>query len=172
MNDHLVLLSGALSSILPRRYRRWANQLENTLRLPDSVAVWNLSSDGGGEKPALKAILADHRAKTLGRLAFAGHSNGARDILFMIETLYGMGIKVRYAACLDMTLGEFGCEAFGNIAFLDEFHARLQRVDFDESFKPSAANYKLWEINKGHVAMASDMLVQGRLRMKIEEAFR
>lgn len=170
--NHVVLLSGWFSSWFPSRYKAWAVKLESKLVLPENTKVWNLSSDGAGEKPALKAILKDHREGKLGTIIIGGHSNGARDALFMIETLHGLGIRVKYAFSLDMTLGEMGCEAFGNIQFLDEFHAKLQYVDFDKSFKKSAANYKLWEIIKGHVAMASDAFVQQRLKIKIEEALR
>lgn len=174
MSNHIVLLSGLGSSLLPWRYKRWANELEGRLKrsdaLPKDTIIWNLSSDGTGEKPALKGILADLRAGKLGRLAIGGHSNGARDALFMIETLFQMHVPVQYAFSLDMTLGEFGAEAYGNIKYLDEFHARLQHVDFDDSFVKSAANYHYWQIDKGHVAMASDQFVQQRLRQKIEEA--
>jgi len=174
MSDHLVLLSGLASSLplIGRRYTAWARQLDASLTLPSSVKRWVLSSDGAGEKPALSAILADHRKGLLGTVVFIGHSNGARDTLFMAETLYSIGIEVRYAATLDMTLGEFGAKAFGSIKELDEFHARLQTVDFDPSFKKNASTYHKFEIDKGHVAMASDPFVQSRLRRKIEEAFK
>jgi hypothetical protein len=90
----------------------------------------------------------------------------------MCETLYHAGIPVQYCACLDMTLGEFGAKAFGNIQELDEYHARLQHVDFDKSFKKNAATYHYFEVDKGHVAMASDPMVQSRLKRKIEGAFK
>lgn len=169
---HLVLLSGLGSSVpfLAPWFKGWANKLEKRLAYSpgQGIIVWNLSADGAGEKPALSAILNDPR---LGGVILVGHSNGARDILFMAEVLYRTGIAVKYAACLDMTLAEYGAKACGNIEFLDEFHARLERVDFDESFVKNPANYKLWEVKGGHISMASSPAVQNRLFTKITEIF-
>lgn len=170
--NHIVLLSGWWSSVF-NRYRVWADMLEASLPPYKDTKVWNLSADGMGEKPALQAIMRDNNRK---KVILIGHSNGARDVLFMAETLYHADIPVHYLASLDMTLGEFGAEAFGNIKFLDEFHARLEKVDFDKSFKKTGANYSYWQVYKpgtnrpaGHVEMARQDEVQQRLRFKIAE---
>lgn len=166
--NHVVLISG-LGSSLPLfggRYRKWAKQLQARLGKLEYTSIYEVSSDGAGEKPALQAILRD---KMPGKIIIVGHSNGARDALFMTEILFRAKLKVNYVACLDMTLGEFGAKAFGNIQFLDEFHARLETVDFDKTFVPNGANYHKWEIDRGHVAMASDERVQNRLYQKITE---
>lgn len=166
--NHLVLISGLGSSLsfFGARYRAWARKLEKRLGPLPWTTVYEVSSDGSGEKDALQAIVKD---KARGRVIIIGHSNGARDGLFMATMFHYMNIKVDYFASLDMTLGEFGAEAHGNIQYLDEFHARLQTVDFHPSFKPSAANYHKWEINSGHVAMASHPTVQDRIYKKVKE---
>lgn len=174
--NHVVLLSGLGSSIpfFGSFFRRWAKTLEKRLAISPltGTLVWELSSDGTGEKVALDRILDDHRRGILKKVILVGHSNGARDILFIAKVLYQLQIPVHYAACLDMTLGEFGAEAYGNIKFLDEFHARLEKVDFHPSFQKSAANYRYWEVGGSHVGMASSKTVQDRLVVKIKETLR
>lgn len=175
---HIVLLAGLGSSffLFRRRFTKWARTLEKRLRRElsgrDDVTIWVLSSDGRREQKALDAIMNDYNDGDLGTVSFAGHSNGARDILFMIKQLFTMGIPVAYAATLDMTLAEHGAEAYGNIEFLDEFHARLERVDFHKSFHKTGSNYRFRKINKSHVAMASDTIVQNSLVNKIVGVFR
>lgn len=172
--DHIVLLSGAGSSVpfLRCRFRAWAKKL--AARIPQyrpetGVIVHELSSDGDGEKSAIVQILREEMEGRLRRVILCGHSNGARDVLFMAETFYNANIVVDYVACLDMTLAEWGAKAFGNIMFLDEFHAQLQTVDFDKSFIKTPHNYRKWEVMGGHVGMASSETVQNRLVEKITE---
>lgn len=172
--NHVVLLSGLGSSLpfLSWFFQAWARKLAKRLGPLPGTTVWQLSSDGAGEKPATVAILRDFERGRLGRVVLVGHSNGARDILFMAQAFYNAGISVRYAATLDMTLNELGVLAYPNIQYLDEFHARLEKVDFHPDFRRTGANYHYWEIDSGHVAMASTEEVQQRLATKIVEALR
>lgn len=170
--DHFATISGLGSSWFKSRFRAWAYKIHARIPPRDGLVKWEVSADGNGEKRFIEAVLRDKREGRLGRVVMAGHSNGARDMLFAAQTFYAAKIPVEYAASLDMTLGEFGAKAFGNIKYLDEFWARLERVDFDKSFVKTANNYSYFRVNKSHVAMASEKSVQDRVVAKVTEALR
>ena len=135
---------------------------------PDTV-IHQLSSDWFFEKPALEAILDDHENGTLGKVILVGHSNGARDILVMARTFYNMKIPVHYAACLDMTRNPRGAQAYGNIEFLDEFHAKLKKVRFHDTFDKTDKTYGYHKVEADHISMASEKSVQDRMFVKISQ---
>lgn len=181
LKHHVNLVSGLGSSVCPWRYAAWARDLKKKLLLhPNLKDVENLninlmSSDGAGEKPYFDAIIEDHKRGILGTVVTVGHSNGARDSLRGIERLYAYGIPVEYCAIIDMTLGEFGATAFGNIKELDEFWAALETVDFHESFKGKHNFYNLDKLegrNIGHVEAASLEFTQKVITDKIAKAFK
>ena len=181
MNNHILLLSGLGSSVCPWRYAAWARELKKkilthpNLRDVPNLKIHVLSSDGNGEKSFFDEVISDHKKGRLGKVVTVGHSNGARDQLRGAERLYAYSIPVAYCAVIDMTLGEFGATAFGNIKQLDEFWAALQTTDFHESFRGIHNFYNLDEITKkniGHVEAASLPFVQDKITDNIAKVFK
>lgn len=161
----VVFVTGLASSIpfIGRIWQAWAYRLEKLLikkigRRSD-VTITICSSDGRGEKKALDLIRRTRDHGNLESVCIVGHSNGFRDGLRMCEALYP-DTKIDYFAGIDMTLGEFGAEAYGNIQLFHEFHAVLEKADFHKSFKKTKKNYQYTRIRKGHTAAASDTFVQ------------
>jgi len=178
---HTLLLSGLGSSACPWRYAAWARELKKrilthpNLRDVENHKIHLLSSDGPGENAFFDEVLEDYKKGQLGHVITAGHSNGARDQFRGIERLYAYKIPVEYVAVIDMTLGEFGATAFGNIRVLDEFWAGLQTADFDKSFKGTHNFYdldKLMGKNVGHVEAASLEFVQNLITENIAKVFK
>ena len=175
---HIVLIAGLGSSIFWRwnRWSKWARDMEarfrSHYRKRVGVNVWAVSSDGAGEKIAFDAIIKDHQRGVLGRVAGGGHSNGDRDFLRGCERLYARGIPVEYGFGIDMTLGEFGAEVFGNIRHYEEFWAGLQKADLHESFKNRFDFHDIDKIEKrnvGHTEAASLPWVQNTIFKRITQ---
>lgn len=167
--QHYIGLITGLGSSLPGLglvWTKWARSLQKRLAIHyfgrAEVKIMRVSSDGTSEKKFFDAVLNDHHTGRLGKVVGAGHSNGCRDWLFGAKSMYPK-IGVNYLGLIDMTLGEFGAEAYGNINHLDEFHAILERVDFHPSFFESSSSHDYFKINKGHTAAANDKSVQDRI---------
>jgi hypothetical protein len=174
--SHIVLIAGLGSSIAWRwnPWSAWARKMQARFDAhykgrPD-VKVWAVSADGAGEKPAFDAIVSDHQKGQLGTVAGGGHSNGARDWLRGGERLYARGIQIPFGFVIDMTLGEFGAEAFGNMRILEEFHGVLETADFHPSFKQSGCSHRYHETKAGHTASANLKWVQDRIFAGVTEA--
>ncbi len=178
---HIILVCGWWSSII-FVFKLWAKRLlKNFLkpmfgnRLGQDVIVWIVSSDFMGEKKAFDAVLKDHKAGRLGVVVIVGHSNGGRDGPARgSRKLAEHGVQIPYAAVIDMTLAEFGAKVHGNVWELDDFHARLERADLDESFIQMGRTYNLFELDEieghlvGHTQAASLPFVQKRIAKKIK----
>ena len=167
--SHIVLIAGLGSSILwsVNPWSAWARKMQQRFEAhykgrPD-VKIWALSADGSGEKRAFDAITSDHQKGQLGTVSGGGHSNGDRDFLRGAERLYARGIQIPYAFGIDMTLGEFGAEVFGNIRVYEEFHGVLETADFHPSFKQSGGIHRYHETKAGHTASANLQWVQNRI---------
>lgn len=190
MRHHVILIAGLGSSIpfLWPWFSGWARKVEKAARreinVPsgDDMVIHIVSSDGRAEKKAQDAVLADQRKGVLGKVIVGGHSNGARDALRTCQLFYPE-IEVGYAFCIDMTLAENGCLAFGNIHILDEFWAALNinevkrdggRVDFHPSFKLKKRAYNFMDLPKltgrniSHIGSASEPIVTARIVGMIE----
>lgn len=167
--SHIVLIAGLGSSIAwPfNPWSAWARKMQK--RFSDhykgrkDVVIWALSADGSGEKRAFDAIIADHQKGLLDKVCGGGHSNGDRDFLRGNERLYARGIQVPYGFGIDMTLGEFGAEVFGNIRVYEEFHGVLETADFHPSFKQTGGKHIYHETKVGHTASANLQWVQNRI---------
>lgn len=156
--NHVVLIAGLGSSLFwpVNPWSAWARKMKKRFdqhyAYRKDVTVWSLSADGNGEKPARDAVLADHRKGNLGIVCGGGHSNGDRDWLFIAQAFYAAGIPIPYAFGIDMTLGEFGAEVYGNTNIYEEFHGVLQKADFHSSFK---GKHIYHETKTGHTASAN-----------------
>lgn len=179
--DHIVLIAGLGSSWFWRwnRWSKWARDMESRLGRHYAgrrdVRIWAVSSDGTREKEAFDAIIADHRRGTLGKVVGGGHSNGDRDFLKGCERLYANRISVAYGFGIDMTLGEFGAQIFGNIEFYEEFWAGLQKADKHPSFSGKFVFHDVDAIerrNVGHTESASLPWVQNTIFKNITRAIR
>jgi hypothetical protein len=167
--SHIVLIAGLGSSIAwPfNPWSAWARKMQK--RFADhykgrqDVKIWALSADGAGEKPAFDAIVSDYQKGQLGTVSGGGHSNGFRDWLRGSERLYARGILIPYGFGIDMSLGEFGAEAFGNMRILEEFHGVLETADLHQSFKQSGSSHRYHETKTGHTASANLQWVQNRI---------
>ena len=172
--NHIVLITGLGSSIPWFGYfwTRWARKLQKRLEkfyaLRKDVTIHRVSADGRFERKAFDAIRADRRKGRLGDIAIVGHSNGFRDGLRQAEALYPH-TPIRYFAGIDMTLGEFGALAYGNIEYLDEFHGVLQRADFHASFRQNKRIHRYQETKAAHTASASLPWVQNHIFKQIVE---
>lgn len=169
---HVISLVTGLGSSIPLFggiWTAWARKLEKRFKAkyPDEsdVLIMRASSDGNGEDKIFKAIFQLYKQGLLGKVCCVGHSNGVRDTLLEIETLYPHKVQFDYVAAIDQALLDsfFSSEAWGNILHLDEFHAKLEYVNIHSTFKKEKRVHQLYEIKKGHTAAASDPFVQDRI---------
>jgi hypothetical protein len=172
--SHICLIAGLGSSILwpVNPWSAWARKLKSrfeghytahgVIRRPD-IVIWAVSADGSGEKKMFDTIIADHQKGLLDTVCGGGHSNGDRDWLRGAERLYARGIQIPYGFGIDMTLGEFGAEVFGNHRVYEEFHGVLETADFHPSFKQSGSVHRYHETKVGHTASANLQWVQDRI---------
>lgn len=167
--NHIVLIPGLSSSILwsLNPWSAWARKLQTRFNRHyenrKDVRIWAVSADGAGEKLAFDTIISDHQKGLLDTVSGGGHSNGARDWLRGSERLYARGIQIPYGFGIDMTLGEFGAEVFGNHRVYEEFHGVLETADFHPSFKQSGGVHRYHETKVGHTASANLAWVQNRI---------
>ena len=174
--NHIVLIAGLGSSMFwsVNPWSAWARKMQKRFEAHykgrQDVKIWAVSADGAGEKQAFDAIVADHQKGFLDTVCGGGHSNGDRDFLRGNERLYARGIQVPYAFGIDMTLGEFGAEVFGNIRIYEEFHGVLETADFHPSFKQSGGQHLYHETKVGHTASANQAWVQDRIFHSIKKA--
>lgn len=179
MQSHIGLLAGLGSSLFwsCNPWSAWARTQEVRLKRHykdrKDVVIHAVSSDLSGERRMREAVLNDHRKGLLKTVVGGGHSNGARDWLFVSQAFHAAGIQIPYAFAIDMTLGEFGAEVYGNTNQYDEFWAGLQKADFHASF---TGNHKIYDVDKiekrnvGHTPAASLPWVQDRIFQQITEA--
>ena len=169
---HIGLITGLGSSVpgLGAIWTKWARSLQRRLKKHykgrNDVVTHRVSSDGNGEKQFFDAVLTDAHAGNLGVVTGAGHSNGSRDWLFGAKMLYP-GTEIPYLGLIDMTLGEYGAEAYGNIKVLDEFHGVLETVDFHPSFAANGGVHNYMETGLGHTASANAKSVQDQIFNRI-----
>jgi len=163
--NHVILITGLGSSIpfIGRIWTAWARKLENRFKAHfkgrKDITITRVSADGNGEAKALNLLRRDKTNGTLGKVAIIGHSNGFRDGLNMAASIRNSPID--FFGGIDMTLGEFGAQAYGNIKLFHEYHAQLAYADFHHTFDKS--NHHIWEIRKDHTAAASDRFVQNNI---------
>ncbi len=198
MEDHIVLICGLFSSINPK-YRKWAYILadrigryyelrgyeETTFKKNLRIYVKEdlklqihiASSDGSRENKPIKKVKRALDQNALRHLIIGGHSNGVRDGTCKISETFYPNVEIPYAFAIDTTLAEGKRKLFGNVNFLDEFWAGLQRINFHDSFEPLAGkNYQFHDLDNienteiGHVEAASLPYVQDRIMQKITAA--
>lgn len=175
MNNHVILITGLGSSLpfIGRIWTAWAVKLEKRLKEhfkgSKDVIITRVSADLRGEDAALSKLRKDKTNDRLGKVCIVGHSNGFRDGLNISHAI-GLDTPIDYFAGIDMTLGELGAKAYGNIQLFHEFHAKLATANFDKSFDMD--NHHIWQINKGHTAAASDRFVQNKIFETITETIK
>ena len=163
--NHIIIITGLGSSIpfIGRIWTAWARKLEDRFNAHfkgrKDITIKRVSADGNGEAKALNQLRRDKTNGTLGKIAIIAHSNGFRDGLNMAASIRNS--PVDFFAGIDMTLGEFGALAYGNIKLFHEYHAQLAYANFHHTFDKS--NHHIWEIRKGHTAAASDLFVQNNI---------
>ncbi len=179
--NHIILVCGWWSSVI-FLFKLWAKRLLNNHlkpifgdRIGADIIVWIVSSDFWGEKKAFDAVMRDAKAGRLGKVIIVGHSNGARDGPARgSRRLAEHGVEIQYAAVIDMTLAEFGAKVHGNVLLLDDFHARLETADLDDSFTSAGREYNLYELDEiegrlvGHTEAASLPFVQESIAKRIK----
>ena len=174
---YIGLMAGLGSSPLweINPWSKWARKLKKRFNKfyegRNDVKIYAFSSDFSFEKPFFRAVRDDYEKGNLGTLTGAGHSIGSAEWLLQAEALYSQ-IDIPYLGLIDMTRGDeaiFGAKAYGNIKFLDEFHGKLETIDFHPSFEKNGSIHKYHEINKGHTATANDKKVQNRIFKQITQ---
>lgn len=195
MEDHIILICGLGSSINPK-FCKWAYSLADRLgRFYElrqyteisftkkkrvlkkgalQIIIHIASSDFNLEKKPIKAVKKARNAGRLRRLIIGGHSNGVRDGTCKISEVFFPDTPVSYAFAIDTTLAEGSKKIFGNVTFLDEFWAGLERVNFDTSFVPKEGdNYRFHDLDQiegkeiGHIESASLPYVQDEITRQI-----